>query len=183
MAKTATWTHIVKDLPRFTEDPKYQDKVNAAKDELRRRPGFRPFAAGLALEYEMLRMEKDRAKVQLYNINVYIKAVEQLMTDQYDLEGVTSIRLEDGCLVICSLQPHAKVSNKDENREWAVSSGLERQLSLPWGTNNSYMKNELMLGHPEQPGVMATCRAVISARGRQKGIEGYEDVISSDDNE
>ncbi len=61
-------------------------------------------------------------------------------------------------------EPYAQVTDRDAVREWAITSGLERSLTLPWQTLNSHMKELLVLGEPLPKGVKIWSRTKISFR-------------------
>lgn len=115
----------------------------------------------LARVYRDLRNIKDMIEGHESNINLLIESHAQLMAEQFEVEGVSSLTLNDGIggNVRVQYEPAAKVVDRDAFREWCIKQGLERQLMLPWQTTNKLTKDALLAGEPEPDGVTAESRA------------------------
>jgi hypothetical protein len=141
-------------LPRLDgEEPDYQAKVNAVKTELLADPDFKRQASFLAREYKLLRAEKDALDAGMYELNIRLKAVSQLMTDQFEAEGVDNIRV-DGRPVSVYYEPYAQVTNKEAFRQYCLrDDDLSRRMTLPWQTTNELAKKMLLAGEDVPDGV------------------------------
>jgi hypothetical protein len=150
---------VIHALPRMLgEDPPYQEKVEAVKTAMASDPGFQMNAINLAREFCAIRAEKDAATKVLSEINLRLEAVSQMMADQYEVEGVSTIRI-DGRPVSTRLEPWAKVIDRELFREWCERDpDLRRLMSLPWMTVNKITKDRLIEGEPEPPGVTIFAR-------------------------
>lgn len=152
--KPGKYDHVVHSLPRMLgENPEYQTKVQAVKDAMRADPDFPLHASFLAKEYAAIRAEKERAAEVLSEVNLRLEAVSQLMFDQYEAEGVTSMDV-DGRSVACRLVPYAKAEDKEAFRLWCEADpDLRRKMVLPWQTINSLTGQMLANGEELPPGI------------------------------
>lgn len=157
------YAKVIDSLPRLAgEEPAYQDKVNAVKlAVLAEMPRH---ASAFAKRYAEIRREKNALEDQVSELNLQLTAVEQLMVDQYEVEGTTSLKLDTGESVAVQIEPYASVQDKDKFRQWCIAEGLENLMSIPWSTTNSLVKQRLLDGQPEPPGVTAYARSKIVLR-------------------
>jgi hypothetical protein len=159
------YAHVIPGLPReLGTEPAYQTKVNAAKAVIRSEPDFKLHASALAKRYLAIRREKDLMKEQLSEVDLRLTAVTQLLADQYEVEGTSSVKLEDDSSVSIVLEPHASVFDRDALRAWAIEQGLERSLALPPMTVIALTKERLLQGLSEPDGVKAAVRSKIVYR-------------------
>lgn len=115
-------------------------------------------APNIARLYTDVRKLKNAFSSQEKTTNVLVEAYEQLLVEQYEVEGLSSLKLEDGASVRVQYEPHGKVIDKEANRKWAQENGLENLLCLPWQTVNALTKEALLAGEKEPAGVEATSR-------------------------
>jgi hypothetical protein len=159
------YTHVIDGLPReLGLEPSYQTKVNVVKNAIRNEPNFKLHASALARRYLSVRREKDLMKEQLSEVDLRLVAISQLLADQYEVEGTTSVKLEDDSSVSVQLEPHASVVDRDALRTWAIEQGLERSLALPPMTVIALTKERLLQGYDAPDGVKAHVRAKIIYR-------------------
>lgn len=118
-------------------------------------------ASRLARIFRDLRAIKAMFDEQEKMTNLLLEAYGQLLVEQYEVEGTTSIKLSEGSSVRVQYEPHGKVFDKDANRLWAVNNGLENSLCLPWQTVNALTKEALLNGEEPPDGVEATSRPKI----------------------
>lgn len=150
MAKPGKYAHVISKLPRLLgEEPANRDKVNAVKDAIRAEPGFQLHASTLAKMYAEIREEKEAVEVTLSEVNVRLNAVSEMMIEQFEVEGVTTLKSASGRAISVSLQPYTQVVDKEACRLWAIAQGLEQQMTLPWMTLNGLAKKMLLEG--EEP--------------------------------
>lgn len=122
--------------------------------------GSKRYASEFTRVYRDLRHVKDMLEGHVSNINLLIEAHAQLLADQFEAEGVTSLKLDDtGESVRVQYEPQAKVVDRDAFREWCIKEGFERSLMLPWQTTNMVTKQRLLNGESEPDGVTAEARA------------------------
>ncbi len=154
------YDHILADLPRLLNaEPDYQSKVDAVKrkivdDEPRH-------AAHFALQYAAIRREIDEIKRQNSEANLRLEAYSQLLIDQYEVEGTTSLTLDNGDVIRTQAEPYLIVEDKETFRQWCLKEGLERELHMLWQTANSLAKARLLEGDPEPDGTKAYVRTKI----------------------
>jgi hypothetical protein len=160
------YAEVVKTLPRLpASDAGFQEKVQQRKRELiDNDPLKMRSASALASEYRRLRDSKDEVEQIISRLNLEIEAVSQLLIEQYEADGTSSIALATGGSVSTQLEPYAQVLDRDQCRTWAVENGLERSLALPWQTANAIVKERLLKGEPEPPGMKAFVRTKIVLR-------------------
>lgn len=144
---------VIKGLPREVQgDATYREKVDAAKAELEVE-GCGP----LAEMYAELRAHKGELETQMKALNVKIAAVEEALWSAYEDAGVTSVTTARGAVRL-QPEPVARVTDRDQLREWAVNQGLERLLTLPWQTVNAQAKERLLSGDAMPAGVEINVR-------------------------
>jgi hypothetical protein len=125
-------------------------------DNMIRSLGGALHASKLARIFRDLRVIKKMFDEQEKVLNILLDAYGQLLVDQYEVEGTSSLKLDDGASVRVQYEPHATVVDREANRKWAIANGLENLLSLPWQTVNALTKESLLKGEPEPDGVSAT---------------------------
>jgi len=118
-------------------------------------PAGRQHGSVLARYYAETREVLDAIDAQESNLNVTLEAFEQMIVEQYEAEGTTSIRLTEGGTVRVQTEPKAVVEDRDAFRDWCIRNGLERSLQLAWQTTNALTKERLLKGEPEPTGVKA----------------------------
>jgi len=148
------YSKITPSLPKMpAEDAAYQEKVNAVKDWwLKNNPRE---ASAMAEEFGRLRRRKKRWEEREKKLNMRIAAIEQLLVEQYEVEGISGLKLVDGSSVRVQTEPYGQIVDRDALRVWAIANGLERSLMLPWQTVNAITKQNLLDGNPEPEGVKA----------------------------
>jgi len=154
------YAHIVAKLPRFEgEDVGFQEKVNAVAKAIRedaRNNGIRLGSAELARAFAAQRAEKERIEEELKDANLHLGAIKNLLIDQFEQEGATSIKLDNGSSVVAIYEPHAVVKDKQAFRRWCIANGYENEMVLPWITTDGLVKELLLKGEAEPEGVQAT---------------------------
>jgi hypothetical protein len=164
MAKKGKYAGVVDRLPKYTaEDDSYQDKVNKKKAEIADEVPM--IASSLAQAYVISRRGKKILEEQIKGINLEIEALRQLIVDRFEVEGTSSVSLDTGESIRVQLEPHARVVDKEANRQWAIAQGLEKQLALPWQTLNSLTKDLMLRGEPEPDGVAAFVQGKVFVTG------------------
>lgn len=171
------YSKVIDKLPRiFDVEPKYQEKVEVVKRTLLTEQGNGVFApattlaslyeefrgtdesASLMTESEteeiLLRFGKEGLEFLLSEINLRIEAVTQLMVAQFEVEGVSSIKMERHSVSV-QYEPYPKIEDKAAFRKWCVENGLEDSLQLHPSSMASITKERLLEGLNEPDGVKA----------------------------
>lgn len=168
------YSKIIATLQKLTgEEPEFQAKVNAVKSVIleetpRHASAFAelyaktrtgdPHALPLSNDERddlITRLGKEGIEDLLSSCNVRLCAVEQLLSDQYEVEGVTSLKLDNIGSVGVQLEPYAQVQDKIAYQEWCLKEGLLPLMTVPWATTNSMTKDRLLAGENPPPGVGA----------------------------
>ena len=157
------YSKIIGDLPKAPpgmfgdeEGGKYQDRVDTAKGPFQGKT-----TAELAALVHELRAEKEAAKEIVSEIGVRLAAVEQMIVDSYEAEGITTIKLEGIGSVRTQSEPHAVTRDKEACRIWCLNNGYQNEMVLPWGTINAITKERLLEGEPEPDGVSVYVRTKV----------------------
>lgn len=144
------YSGVLKGLPSkaLSDDPTFQDVVNARKDELKA-AGVADKPAALAAAYRDARHAKEAHDAAAVPLNVEIAAVEQLLWASFEESDITSMKVGDKTVAVEKV-PYAKVIDPGALRAWAIANGHEGNLSLPWQTVNALAKLAL-LGEGSMP--------------------------------
>lgn len=153
-AQQRAYDALLAKLPPLPSDdpPDRKKRVDAARQAILIEEGDKPSAPALVHRYTALSDAKDAAEQVVKDINVELDAVTELLADQFDAEGVTSLRTKDAHISVY-VEPYTSVNDHDALRGWCVKQGLERAMRLPWQSVNSITKQRLEDGLPEPDGV------------------------------
>ena len=158
MPKGKYASHL-KDVPRYLgDDQSHQDKVTEAK---RLWTGSDLRASSLAKLYVTIREEKEQKQRELSEVQVRLDAVEQLLVSTMDTEEISSIKLDSGRSISTWMEPYPQVTDAEAFRLWCIENGLERSLRLWPSTTASLVKQRLMDGKPEPPGITIYAKSVV----------------------
>lgn len=150
------YDHLVDSLPTLQrEEPTYQAKVDAKKREIYEELGEALSSPSMAILFKRAREDKDGAERILYDINLELTAITQMLIDRYEIDGITSTRLDTGETVSIQYEPYAVVEDKEKVWQWCKDNGYEREMQLNWKTLNAITKERLLQGQPEPDGVRA----------------------------
>ena len=146
-------------LPKLDNtEPGQKDKVEVLKTELN---SEFPTSADLANEYITVRGVEDDLTQQLDELRVRRTAVEQLLMNKMDEDGVDALRLASGFNIFVQVAPYAQVTDREACRQWCIAQGLENQMTLPWSTLNSLNSERLLAGEPEPDGVQTFAKTTL----------------------
>jgi len=162
MAKKGKWADVTPNLPRL---PSARDEaVELAKLAIQTTDGFSQSASHLASVYADIRAEKDVVQSVMAEVQVRLDAIEELLIAQYEAEGTTFLRLEDGISVGVNVEPVATVEDPEAFRLWCLANGYERRMTLHPSTIQAVVKERLAEGEPEPPGITSYARPKITLR-------------------
>lgn len=153
------YAEYLKDTPRYLgDDQSYLDKVNEAKRKIAKEP--LPLST-LAKMYVAAREEYAQVDKLLKAIGVKLEATEQLLVQTMEAEDVSSLKLDTGRSISTWIEPYPQVTDQEAFRQWCVENGLERSLRLWPATTTSLVKQRLMDGKPEPPGITIYSRNIV----------------------
>ena len=132
-------------------EPAYQEKVEAIKRTLKE-GGLKLTASELAREVSKQRLRVQGIEDVLYDQNITLEALHQMLVGAYDDEDVGQLTLADGGSVRVQPEPYVKVEDKAALRKWCIANGLEESLALPWQTLANVTKELLLDGQTEPTG-------------------------------
>lgn len=118
----------------------------------------RRWGSEYAKAWREARLAKEAVEEEVSEMTVLLRAYEQLMAEQYEVEDVQQIKLEDGGSVAVQWEPTAKIEDKEKFRLWCIAEGLENEMALPWQTANALTKKALLEGRQEPDGITAKAR-------------------------
>lgn len=130
-----------------------EDSIKNVIDLLKTTTHGRRHASEFVRAYVACRGVKTKLQELLANVQLLLDAYEVLMIEHLQIEGTKSMRLDSGASVSVSDQPSAQIQDKEQFRLWCVEQGLERLMHLHPSTAQSLMKERLLAGEPEPPGV------------------------------
>lgn len=148
---------VTSKLPRMPQgagedgDVSRSEKLKLVETEIALRVSMK--SSALAREFAEIRAEKEAAERILSEIQLRLDAVVNLMVEQFEAEGLSSVRLDTGRLVSIGYEPYAQVVDKEAFRRWCIAHGLERSLQLWPSTTQKLVKDMLLAGDPEPDGI------------------------------
>jgi len=159
-------------------DPQRDELVKAVQQRMREDAsdaGEQMNAGYLARHYFELRKEKDRITEEEKNINLELEAVQQLIVQKFEEEGMSRIVLDDGASVGSSEEPYPVVKDPDALRRWVVKNKLEGMLSLNHNTLKALTKQLLIDGQPVPEGVDVFYKTQLERR-KGTGPGDFDDI-------
>lgn len=114
--------------------------------------------ADYARAYRMVRLIKEELKERLSNANLLEDAYAQMMVQQFEVEDVDLLKLGTGDKVNVQFEPYPKTIDPEAVRQWCIDQGYLSQMSLPWQTLHSMVKERLLEGLTMPPGIELTSR-------------------------
>jgi len=156
------YSHVLPGLEKKpVDDQKYQEKVNQRKAEIVRELaeiGEAASAVLFARKYQTARVTRDGIKAQASEAELELEAVSQLLIDQYEEDGTSSVKLADGSTVATQPEPSGVVLDPEVFRLWCIANGLERSLRLAPQSLSALVRERLLNGEPEPDGTKAFVR-------------------------
>jgi hypothetical protein len=135
--------------------------------------GGKRYASRFAAVYKQAREVKDALEEHLKTANLVLEAYNQLIQDQLEVEGASSVKTADGWSVRAQVEPYATVEDHDKFHKWCRDNGMESKLTLPWATMNALVKELLEAGVAEPDGVKVfTKNKLFLSKPRASGGSG-----------
>ena len=147
------WDDVLKNTPKLGEEASGREKVAAAKAGMLADPDYKASAIFLAHQYCALRDQKDQLDDELSKVNAHIAAITELMDAQFDADGASSLKLDNGHGVSLYYEPWPKVEDREALRVWWSAQGLDAKLQIPHQTLGELMRSRLEKGEELMPGV------------------------------
>ncbi len=119
--------------------------------------GGKHWASEFARVYAEIRKILEYQEQWAKTFGLLLETYVALMTEHFEEEGISNLRLATGQLISIYAEPYAQVLDKEAFRLWCMQHGMERSMVLPWQTTNAMVKDLLLQGEAEPPGV--TCYA------------------------
>jgi hypothetical protein len=152
------WSAMKGQLVRFTQPVEWQQKIDKQKQELQELS-----LKQLCEHMVATRAQKDQLNSALEDLNTELEALNQLMLEELETEGLTSIKTEQGTFYIQD-EPYASVQSKTELIAWVKETGQEELLSLNYMTLSSLTKGRLEAGENPPRGVNVFLKSTIRTR-------------------
>jgi hypothetical protein len=151
------WDWIRKRYPTLTESPEYEDVIAAAKDEYRTLP-----LNIMAERINALEEAKEIKQRELADLDVGLVALERLMIDGLDREGIEKIKVGGYNF---SIQP-APTSKIVDPQAWMkyITETQPEILTVNAQTRNSMVARALEAGETIPPGLEVHVRESLSRK-------------------
>jgi hypothetical protein len=134
--------------------PDRQQKVDALKAQIILDGEVKKRGADLAFEWLNIREEEDVLKGQLKEVSLRKEAVAQILAEQYDAEGTSSLTIAGIGVVRVDPEPYASVQDPEALREWCLKqAALSLKMKLSWPTVNALVKERALMRAGPPPGV------------------------------
>lgn len=210
MAKQKVYRHLRGKIPAFTEEPSYQTLVDEKKQELlgtlEGEDANINRLAALLVTYERekkaLYAKYDSETIDVeYEINLYRKALSQLLVDAFSAQGAEETRLSTGELI--GLDDKAILTIKDKSvaidwllenmpelltvsykglnavqikklSEWGAKHKLTIECTLDSNTLKALGRDNAKQGKPTPPGMKLTLLTQATVYGLNKNGESAE---------
>lgn len=148
------WEKLKGRFEPVAELPEYQAKVDEAKVLLLgTSDASGANAARLARMLVERKGEKERIESELYDINVELNALNQLLLEVMENDGQESLKLSTGETIYQTIEPYSSVEDRAKLLAWIDETGSQYLLSVQWQTLNGAVKLMLEKGAPTPPGV------------------------------
>lgn len=156
------YASIVPGLPDLPVKPDTQTKLDVYKEKYIKMYSGSLTAHNLLAIYTAARKNFEELSAQRSAAYFALEAAIQMLAESHIRQDAgwgtyggssNTLIAPSGTKVRIDVEPYALVIDKDANRIWAVAQGLERLLALPWATLNKHVKELLLAGQPEPPGV------------------------------
>jgi hypothetical protein len=158
--RKSKYSEILRDVEQtFGVEPDYQAKVDLVKQSiLTNTPRT---SSALLQKYFEARNDRDRVQIALYDANLRLEAVQQLLIRQMEADNISSIRLAAGLGVSTWNEPLAQVRDPEAFRLWCLEQGLERKMTLHPSSIQSLVRKRLEAAEEEPPGIVIYSKPVI----------------------
>lgn len=149
-----------KQFAKFQQEASYQSKVDLVKVKLTELNKVQ-----LAESLVQTKEEKDALEEQVYDVNVRLEAMYQLLNEQLDDEGITSFKLPNGRPFWQQADVYVKVEDSSLFYPWLKAQpGGEDFFTVNYQTSASLTKSMIERGEAVPPGLGVYIKHMIKTR-------------------
>ena len=172
------YQRFLEGLPKYAveEHPGRAALIKDVRAKLTERFGESPSVAVLSRKYIEARNEVDRIDEQAKVAGIILDAVQEMMLEQFDAEGVDSMRTKEGMISVY-IEPYASVEDHAKLRQWAIDNNLGDALQIGWQKINSLTKQLLEEGQPAPDGTKVFQKTKIRLERTKARKEGDDPPI------
>lgn len=138
-----------------------QQRIRALLQHEKTAIAGRPYASEFARVYTELRILHDDIKDWLSSTQLLLDAYQDLMLKQFEVEGISSLRMADGGSVSTYSEPFAQVKDREAFRRWCLEHGFQLDMHLHPSKIQSILKEMLLAGETEPPGIEVYAKAMV----------------------
>lgn len=169
------YSHLKNQMTKVQQEPEYQQRVNAKKDEIKARllqDGQSVNIVNFGLEYAKARAEKARLEELIKAQQVIIEATQQELIDMMENENFTTVKLGVGVSISIKDDIYCTVKDKPLFMNWISQNDMEDLLSVNYQTMAAMAKSRLQDGLPIPDGIDTYFKQSIMIRGASNVDEG-----------
>jgi hypothetical protein len=174
------WTKLRNELPAYKlPDKDYQLKVNEEKARIlgladKQRPtradAERANAAFLGDTMVKARRAKDKLEDKLYDVNLTIEALTQLLRDRMEGEEQEGIELRSGLSLRLKDDVYPMIKDTKKFYRWIKATGQVALLSIHFKRFQAVVKEALEQGRAVPPGTEVFIKTTVTVHGL-KGVK------------
>lgn len=178
------WTNYRNKLPKLQPEKEYQEKVNDEKNKVlglatgqkaNRRDAEHANVAFLGKKLAAARRKKDALEDKMYDINLTIEAIGQLLVDRLDGEEQESVDLRGGLTVGLKDDIYPMVKDRQKVFQYIKKTRQLELLSVHFKTLQSLTKADIEAGRPTMPGVEVFIKTTATIRGLRGAKENGDE--------
>jgi len=143
-------------------DPKYMERIDNLKAAFNSLEPPELFST-----LEAMNKRYDELQLELKDLNVEYEAINKVITDFLEANGVTSMRAKSGTLIYTQIEPHTTVTDREVINQWIDEHPDYRYLrSVIWQSLNMLVKSKLEAGKDDEvpPGVTVFLKTSVRCR-------------------
>lgn len=153
------WSEFKGKLDQAPVESSWQGKVDATK------PEYQELNVGqLGEKYNEFRIAKERLQEELGEVNTHLEALSQLVIDELERLGLSSVKLADGSSINMKDEPYSRVKDQHVFLSWIREQGLDSLLTVNYQTMNAMVKDRLITGDEPPPGIDVFIKTSITRR-------------------
>jgi hypothetical protein len=135
-------------LPAFTEEANYQEKIENVKAEY---VGLE--TADLAREFKVAKLKKKELEEQVNDLNVGLAALSQLLVENLQGQELQKVSLDAGGTVYLQAEVYPSTKDRAALQNWVIAEEMMEVLTVNYRTLQGIVKERLMAGEALPPGV------------------------------
>ena len=162
------YSHLKNSITKVQQEPEYQQKVNAKKDEIKAKllqRGLTININNLAIEHVRIRAEKARLEAELKSIQIEVEATQQELVDMMEAHDFTSVKVGVGVSIFIKDDIYCTVKDKPAFMKWISENDMEDLLSVNYQTMAAVTKGRIVEGQPVPDGIDTYFKQSIMVRG------------------